>query len=384
MLKVNRKKLPLAVLQALSAGAIVGVVAPVANAQVSHAQTTPTDDQCRRSPEIFNNRNRLAHSVAEHHQHQPRDAASRRRTSSSKVSTNVENLLNNLPQVFADFGANDIQRRDRYRHGQPAQPRRRPHPGADQRSPPAGRQPRLIYPTDLNQIPAPLIERVEILTGGASAVYGSDAVSGVVNFIMKDNFQGVQIEGQLQRLQPPAGAMASPTSSRRAPRPTRRSSRCRAMSAHDGEATTSTSRWAATSPTTRATPPCSSSTSKDPCATASRTRLQRVRDRRRSDGMAWSARGSSTASRAVSSIGRRRHDVHDRQRAGRRAAVQRSDWTSSTSRRTTTYQRPDERYGFNAFAHYDVNEHARVYGEFSFHDNHTDAQIAPSGIFGVQ
>ena len=48
------------------------------------------------------------------------------------------------------------------------------------------------------------------------------------------------------------------------------------------------------------------------------------------------------------------------------------------------YQRPDERYGFNAFAHYDVNEHARAYGEFSFNDDHTVAQIAPSGIFGVE
>jgi iron complex outermembrane receptor protein len=45
------------------------------------------------------------------------------------------------------------------------------------------------------------------------------------------------------------------------------------------------------------------------------------------------------------------------------------------------YQRPDERYGFNAFAHYDVNASARVYSEFSFHDDHTLAQIAPSGAF---
>ena len=46
---------------------------------------------------------------------------------------------------------------------------------------------------DLNQIPAPLIERVEVLTGGASAVYGSDAVAGVVNFIMKDNYEGIEL-----------------------------------------------------------------------------------------------------------------------------------------------------------------------------------------------
>lgn len=49
---------------------------------------------------------------------------------------------------------------------------------------------------DLNQIPSQLIERVEVLTGGATAVYGSDAVSGVVNFIMKRDFEGLQADIQ--------------------------------------------------------------------------------------------------------------------------------------------------------------------------------------------
>jgi iron complex outermembrane receptor protein len=44
---------------------------------------------------------------------------------------------------------------------------------------------------DINTIPAALIENVEVLTGGASAVYGSDAVAGVVNFSLKKNFEGV-------------------------------------------------------------------------------------------------------------------------------------------------------------------------------------------------
>lgn len=49
---------------------------------------------------------------------------------------------------------------------------------------------------DLNQIPGQLVERVEVLTGGAAAVYGSDAIAGVVNFIMRKNFQGLQIDAQ--------------------------------------------------------------------------------------------------------------------------------------------------------------------------------------------
>lgn len=49
---------------------------------------------------------------------------------------------------------------------------------------------------DLNNIPPALIERVEVVTGGASAVYGSDAMAGVVNFIMKRDFEGIQTGGQ--------------------------------------------------------------------------------------------------------------------------------------------------------------------------------------------
>jgi outer membrane receptor protein involved in Fe transport len=44
----------------------------------------------------------------------------------------------------------------------------------------------------LNTIPAALIERVEVITGGASAVYGADAVSGAINFILKDDFEGLE------------------------------------------------------------------------------------------------------------------------------------------------------------------------------------------------
>jgi iron complex outermembrane recepter protein len=47
---------------------------------------------------------------------------------------------------------------------------------------------------DINQIPSDLIERADVLTGGASAVYGADAVAGVVNFVLNTKFQGVKID----------------------------------------------------------------------------------------------------------------------------------------------------------------------------------------------
>ena len=53
------------------------------------------------------------------------------------------------------------------------------------------------YPApDINAIPAALIKRVEVLTGGASAVYGSDAVAGVVNFILDTQLQGLRVDAQ--------------------------------------------------------------------------------------------------------------------------------------------------------------------------------------------
>lgn len=53
--------------------------------------------------------------------------------------------------------------------------------------------------TDINNIPSSLVERVEVVTGGASAVYGSDAVGGVVNFILKDDFEGVELRTQFNQ-----------------------------------------------------------------------------------------------------------------------------------------------------------------------------------------
>src|SRR5690606_18690177 len=49
---------------------------------------------------------------------------------------------------------------------------------------------------DINNIPTDFIERVDVTTGGASSIYGSDAISGVVNFILKDRFEGIRIRGQ--------------------------------------------------------------------------------------------------------------------------------------------------------------------------------------------
>jgi iron complex outermembrane recepter protein len=60
--------------------------------------------------------------------------------------------------------------------------------------PGAGLGPLVGNSADINQVPADLIERVDVLTGGASAVYGADAVAGVVNFVLNTHFEGVRID----------------------------------------------------------------------------------------------------------------------------------------------------------------------------------------------
>ena len=108
----------------------------------------------------------------------------------------VEDLLNNLPQAFADQGGNISNGAS----GTATVNLR--NLGADRtlvlvngRRMPAG-SPRGPVAPDLNQIPSSLIERVEVLTGGASAVYGSDAVAGVVNVILRDDFEGLEISAR--------------------------------------------------------------------------------------------------------------------------------------------------------------------------------------------
>lgn len=109
--------------------------------------------------------------------------------------TRVEDLLNDLPQTIADQdsstnnGSSGTATVD-LRGLEPV----RTLTLLNGRRLPAGTP---VNPVaDINQIPAFLIDRVEILTGGASATYGSDAISGVVNFITNTDFEGIQLDYQ--------------------------------------------------------------------------------------------------------------------------------------------------------------------------------------------
>ncbi|MBP8232325.1 MAG: TonB-dependent receptor plug domain-containing protein, partial [Rhizorhabdus sp.] len=110
-------------------------------------------------------------------------------------TTRTEDLINSLPQTFAGQGGNlangatgtatvDLRGLGSERtlvliNG------RRLMPGDPVSS-----------AADLNMVPAAIVKRVDVLTGGASSTYGSDAVAGVVNFIMDTDFEGFRIDGQ--------------------------------------------------------------------------------------------------------------------------------------------------------------------------------------------
>lgn len=110
-------------------------------------------------------------------------------------TTRVEDLVNSLPQVFAGQGAN-------YANGASGTATldlrglgsertlvlvngRRVVPGDPGTS-----------AADINIIPGSMIKRIDVLTGGASSVYGADAVSGVVNFVMDTDFEGFRLDSQ--------------------------------------------------------------------------------------------------------------------------------------------------------------------------------------------
>jgi len=54
----------------------------------------------------------------------------------------------------------------------------------------------LVSFVDLNSIPIAAVDKIEVLKDGASAIYGSDAIAGVINIVLKEDFSGIQIEGR--------------------------------------------------------------------------------------------------------------------------------------------------------------------------------------------
>ena len=288
----------------------------------------------------------------------------------------TEDLLNNLPQVFADQGGNisngatgtaTVNLRNF---------------GADRtlvlvngRRLPAGSP--LAYAADLNQIPAPLIQRVEVLTGGASAIYGSDAVAGVVNFIMNDKFEGLQIDLNHSFYQHEQG---NPVSSIVAARAVGNPSQFVVPGdANDGEINDVSITLGGNFANRRGNATVFFNYKKeDPVSQANRDYS--------ACALGSTAAGFNCAGSSTSFPGRflglsaNAYDLTVADAAGNTRAFTGNDIYNYGP--LNYFRRPSETYGFNAFAHFDVFSDLRMYTELGFHDNRTVAQIAPSGLFG--
>jgi outer membrane receptor protein involved in Fe transport len=278
---------------------------------------------------------------------------------------NTEDLLNNLPQVFASQGAAisngasgtatvDLRGMGSQRTLVLVNGKRLP----------AGSV--LNSAADLNQIPSQLIKHVDVLTGGAGAVYGSGAVAGVVNFIMKDHYEGVEVElngsgANHQQHNPTAAVVAA----KPYPLPGNNSLDAKKYDMSilmgsdfadgKGNATMFVAYKHADAllQSQRDFSACSFGATKTGLAcSGSGTSLQRV-------GI------GSTSYTPDASGNPRAYTAADAYNFGP----------------LNFFQRPSDEYSINSTMHYDLNDKARIYNEFNFHNYTTDAQIAPGGIF---
>jgi len=287
-------------------------------------------------------------------------------------TTRTEDLLNSLPQVFADQGGNlangatgtatvNLRNLGSSRtlvliDGKRVQPG---DPGDST--------------ADLNFIPAALIDRVDVLTGGASATYGADAVAGVVNFVMKKDFEGVRLEAQRgifnHKNDSPFGKVVSDR----------------------GFNTPSTNVWDGQSWDLTAVIGANSDDGKgNVTAYATYRQIDSIDQGRRdysscalftSGDNDFVCGGSST-----SALGRfldAEGNSYTLDAAGPGNTFRRYSGATDAFNYNpfNYYQRNDERYTLGAFANYEFNEHAKAYAQVMFLDDRTNAVIAPSGAF---
>ena len=292
---------------------------------------------------------------------------------------NVESLLNNLPQVFAAQTGNvvngatgtatvDLRGLGSNRTLVLVNGKRLPQGSPSSTA------------ADLNQIPAALIKRVEVLTGGAGAVYGADAVAGVVNFIMNDQFQGVQIDANVSGYNHHQQNTAGVADLVRARAATNPGEFKLPGDAHfDGRSKDISLLMGGNFDGGKGNATLFFSFKRDDAL------LQAQRDYT-ACSLSSAASGFSCGGSSTNATGRFTNTTTGKVYTVTDAAGTPRAYNGNTDAYNfgplNHLQRPDERYGAAASAHYDVNEMARVYADIAFHDDRTDAQIAPGGLFG--
>ena len=245
---------------------------------------------------------------------------------------------------------------------------------------------------DINFVPAAVIKRVDVLTGGASSVYGADAVTGVVNFIMDTDFEGLRLDSQYSFYQHDNNAQASVrnalaagiggkpigTPGNVADGGTFDATAVFGASFDDGRGhITAYAGYRKTNPILQGRRDYSA------CGLNARTQAQVT-----SGLNEYLCSGSATSD--VGSF-----LIYDSATGQPNDATFTSTFFQPGPNRTLLpgftpynfnplnhYQRPDERYTAGFFAEYEINDAIQPYAEFMFMDDRTVAQIAPSGNFG--
>ncbi|HEY8266216.1 MAG TPA: TonB-dependent receptor [Steroidobacteraceae bacterium] len=303
--------------------------------------------------------------------------------------TRIEDLVNQLPQAFASQnvtvanGATGSATLDLRHLGSPRtlvliDGRRMPYGGVQAAS----------AAPDINQIPTQMVERVDVLTGGASAVYGSDAVAGVVNFIMKKDFEGVSVTSQYNFYWhendysgPGAVKLRDTIAERAASNPSQYS--LPDDSVTDGEGKELSLMVGVNSGDGRG--------NLTAYATVFDSEAVLQGDR---DYSACSVNGTPVGSFTCGGSSVNAGGIFTTDFTGHVYTVDTADSFRPSDALSNTasadlynygplnhYQRPERRYSLGAMGHYEFGEHADVYTQLMFNDYESNAQIAPGGNF---
>ena len=236
---------------------------------------------------------------------------------------------------------------------------------------------------DINQIPGALIERVDILTGGASATYGSDAIAGVINFLLIDDFEGLKTDFQYSEYQHHndgdrwreivTKSGESVATGYKSDGDISRASLIAGLNFANGRGNiTAYATYRDIEPVlqgSRDYSSCSFDIDITQCLGSSTIAEGRFSD----FGLASLVQMSDMTGKFVGGESFdyivNEHDFVDRE--GKTYNYGPANY----------FQRRDERYTFGAFLHYDLNDWTQAYAEFMYMHDRTTAQIAPSGNF---
>lgn len=226
---------------------------------------------------------------------------------------------------------------------------------------------------DVNFIPAALVERVDVVTGGASAVYGSDAISGVVNFIMKKNLNGVRINSQYSFYQHTNDnkGMRSLVRSKGydlAPKSVTDGSKYDLNIAAGTDFADGKGNVTVYGGYRKVRPVLQSSRDYSSCSLEANP----ARDAAVCGGSSNNQYGQFTI------IG---GEVYANSRDGQKTWVPYDSSFKYNTSPSNYIQRSDVRYTAGAFAHYELTPKAEIYGSFMFMDDHSFSQVAASALW---